>query len=422
MIRKPDIEAWKDLRFGMFIHWGLYALVGMGEWAMYNDPIDIDEYRSLMVRFTAENFDAAKWAKTAKAAGMKYMVLTTRHHDGFALWDSPSSYLQFDAMHSAAKRDFVREFVDAARAEELKVGFYYSPIDWRFPGFFFPRMYKKSADDLRTQTFAQIRELLTNYGKIDIFWFDGGEDYWLCHGRNLHNNSPSTIENPQCPGFWHAEELDEMIRTLQPGIVINNRYGAREFGDYLTPEGYVGSFNVKEPWETNITFNGSWGYIPDWPPRSFRESVTLLSQCATGDGNMLLNVGPKPDGTFPEDQTERLYEIGAWLDVVGESIYGTRGGPWKNDRCGGMTWRGNTLYVHVWEWKRNRIRLPKLGVKVTALRALTTDSLNWEESDGQIAFSVDTEARNMPVTVVRIDLDRPVDSCCADIEGLWQQS
>ncbi len=415
---KPDMEAWRDMRFGMFIHWGLYALVGHGEWAMYNDPIDVDEYRRLADRFTAEKFDAAAWARIAKAAGMKYMVLTTRHHDGFALWDSPSSYGRFDAMHAAAKRDFVREYVDACRAEGLKVGFYYSPIDWRFPGFFFPRMYGKSADDLRRQCFDQIRELMTNYGKIDVFWFDGGEDYWLCHGRNLHNDTASTPENPQCPGFWHAEELDGMIRSLQPGIVINNRYGAREYGDFLTPEGYVGAFNTSEPWETNVTFNGSWGYIPDWPPYSLRESLTLLSRCATGDGNMLLNVGSKPDGTIPEDQAERLAEIGAWLGKYGECIYGTRGGPWKNDGSGGMTRRGKTLYVHVWEWKRNRIRLPALGARVLNVRALTTDSLQWKEEGGQITLAVDADARNMPVTVVRLDLDRPADELRAD--GIWQ--
>ena len=180
------IEDWKDLRYGMFIHWGLYSLLERGEWVMWSEAIDKDEYRKLMHRFTAETFDPHAWAQVAKDAGMKYMVLTTRHHDGFSLWDSPGSYEQFTSMHSAAHRDIVREYVDACREAGLKVGFYYSPLDWRFPGFFFPRMYRQSADQLRKQTFDQVRELLTNYGKIDILWFDGGEDYWLCHGRNLH--------------------------------------------------------------------------------------------------------------------------------------------------------------------------------------------------------------------------------------------
>ena len=418
---RPEMESWKDMRFGMFIHWGLYALLGRGEWVMYNEAIDTGDYRKLMDRFTAEHFDARQWARTAKAAGMKYMVLTTRHHDGFSLWNSPASRGQFDAMHAAAHRDFVREYVDACRGEGLKVGFYYSPMDWRFPGYFFPRMYRENAEDMRAQCFEQIRELLTNYGKIDIFWFDGGEDYWLCHGRNLHEQDDGTDFRlkPQSPGFWHAGELNEMIRELQPGIVINNRSGNREFGDFLTPEGYVGEFNAEEPWETNITLNGSWGWIPNLPPRSLRECIAMLCQCATGDGNMLLNVGPQPDGCFPEDQTERLNEIGEWLQKYGESIYGTRGGPWKNDRMGGTTWKGKNLYIHIWDWKRNRVCLPKINAKIMDVQSLTTDSLNWEMDDGHIVLSVDQNARCMPVTIVRITLDRPVSEI--ETEGLWQE-
>ena len=333
------IEDWKDLRFGMFIHWGLYALLGRGEWVMYNEAIDKDEYRELMKSFTAERFDAEKWAETAKAAGMKYMVLTTRHHDGFSLWDSPSSSEQFTSMHSAARRDFIKDFVGACRNAGLKVGLYYSPLDWRFPGYFFPRMYAQNAKELKEQCFSQVKELLTQYGKIDIMWFDGGEDYWLCHGRNLHE--PDTgldfRENAQSPGFWDAAQLDRMVRTLQPGIVVNNRTGNREFGDFLTPEGEIGEFNLTTPWETNITLNGSWGWVPNRPPHSLRSCIHMLVKSATGDGNLLLNVGPKADGTIEESQIERLIEVGNWLQKYGDSIYNTRGGPFKNNRFGGTT-------------------------------------------------------------------------------------
>lgn len=417
---RAEIEAWKDMRFGMFIHWGLYALLGRGEWAMYNEAIDQDEYRSLMDRFSAERYDARAWARVAKAAGMKYMVLTTRHHDGFSLWDSPASRGRFDAMHAAAHRDFVKEYVEACRSEGLKAGFYYSPMDWRFPGYFFPRMYRRSAEDMRAQCFEQIRELLTNYGKIDVFWFDGGEDYWLCHGRNLHVQDDGTDFRlkPQCPGFWHAGELDAMIRNLQPGIVINNRYGNREYGDYLTPEGYAGEFNVREPWETSMTLNDSWGWVPNCPPRSLRECLVLLCRCATGDGNLLLNIGPRPDGTMEAEQITRLEEIGAWLTQYGESIYGTRGGPWRNDDMGGMTWRNNTLYVHIWDWKRNTVRLPRFDADPMEIAALTTDSLHWAKEEGHIALSVDAAARSMPVTVIRLTFHTSVDKMQS--EGLWQ--
>lgn len=416
---RQEIEDWKDLRFGMFIHWGLYALLGRGEWVMFNEAIDKDEYRQLMTQFTAEHFDARVWARTAKEAGMKYMVLTTRHHDGFSLWDSPASREQFDAMHSAAHRDFVREYVEACRAEGLKVGLYYSFPDWRFPGFFFPRMYRASAEDLRAQCMEQLRELLTNYGKIDILWFDGGEDYCLCLGHNLHD--PNDGKDPgiktQCPGFWPEKEIYEMARTLQPGIVVNNRCGQKLHGDFKTPEGSVGGFNVKEPWETCICLGGFWGWSPKKAPRSLKNCLSTLSQCATGDGNFLLNVGPRPDGPMDEDKILRLREIGDWLKAYGECIYGTRGGPWENDEMGGMTWRDNTLYIHIWEWEYNTVCLPKFSANILDIRALTTDCLKYESVDGHLTFTVDSEARNMPLTVIRIEFDENVGQMKA--EGKW---
>lgn len=413
------MEDWKDLRFGMFIHWGLYALMGRGEWAMWSEAIDKDEYRKLMYDFRAENFDAHKWAATAKAAGMKYMVLTTRHHDGFSLWDSPASYEQFDAMHCAARRDFVREYVDAAREAGMKVGFYYSPLDWRFPGFFFPRMFKKSADELRRQCHEQIRELLTNYGKIDIFWFDGGEDYWLCHGRDLHSweEKGDFRERVQCPNFWHADELDQMIRDLQPGIVINNRYGLRQYGDHLTPECEIGEFNTRDAWETNHTLNGSWGYVPN-PARSLRTCMQFLMQTVTGDGNFLFNVGPRADGVIPEDHVERLLEMGEQLKLYGEAVYGTRGGPFVNDKSGGMTHKGNFIYVHVWDWPDNRITLPKLDARILSVSSMTAKELEWSIDDGHLSFRVSAQDRMMPNTVIKVELDRPAAELASEL--IWR--
>lgn len=413
------MEDWKDLRFGMFIHWGLYSLLGRGEWAMWTEAIDKDEYRQLMHAFTAEKFDPRAWAKTAKAAGMKYMVLTTRHHDGFSLWDSPASYEQFDAMHCAARQDFVRAYVEACRAEGLKVGFYYSPLDWRFPGFFFPRMYKTSAEALRKQTHEQIRELMTNYGKIDILWFDGGEDFWLCHGRDLHSwEEKGRMEDRiQCPNFWRADELDKMIRELQPGIVINNRTGLRQYGDYLTPESRIGEFNTQEPWETCHTLNGSWGYVPN-PPRSLRTCMQFLMQTITGDGNFLYNVGPRADGTIPEDSVERLLEMGRELEKYGESVYGTRGGPFRNDQTGGMSYRGNTLYIHVWDWPDNLVRIPKLNANILRVTSLTAQALDYQVEDGMLSFRVSAEDRNAPNTVIKVELDRPVAELAED--RLWR--
>lgn len=415
------MEDWKDLRYGMFIHWGLYALLGRGEWVMWREAIDKDEYRKLADRFTAEKFDARAWARTAKEAGMKYMVLTTRHHDGFSLWDSPGSVGQFDAMHSAARRDFVKEYVSACREAGLKVGFYYSPLDWRFPGFFFPRMYAESAAQLRRQTFDQVRELLTNYGKIDILWFDGGEDHWLCHGKDLHtgrDDIPSQ-ERVQVPDFWRAQEMHEMIHALQPDIVVSNRYGMRQYGDFTTPEGKIGPYEVQMPWESCITLNGSWGYVPG-DPMTYRACLTKLAQAATGDGNLLLNVGPRPDGVIPEDHAARLKEVGGWLEAHGESIYGTRGGPFRNDAAGGMTCRDSRIYIHVWDWPQDTVRLPRLDARILSVSSPTTASLRYDMTDGQLRFSVDAQDRLAPDTLVVLELDRPAISLRADIP--WRET
>ncbi len=415
------IEDWKDLRYGMFIHWGLYALLGRGEWVMWQEAIDKDEYRGLMDKFTAEKFDARVWAQTAKDAGMKYMVLTTRHHDGFSLWDSPGSAGAFDAMHSAARRDFVKEYAEACREAGLKVGFYYSPLDWRFPGFFFPRMYARSAAQLRQQTFDQVRELLSNYGRIDILWFDGGEDFWLCHGRDLHTGRDSVParERVQVQDFWRAGEMYRMIRELQPDIVTNNRYGMGLSGDFTTPEGVIGAYDAEKAWESCMTLNGSWGYTPR-PPMTYRACLRQLAQSATGDGNLLLNVGPRADGTIPEEHAARLREVGDWLRAYGESVYGTRGGPFRNDGAGGMTCRDNRVYIHVWDWPRNTVRLPKLDAEILRVFSPTAESLRWEMRDGALSFSVSARDRLAADTVVVLELDRPAGSLRAGIP--WQDT
>ena len=176
------VRAWRDMRFGMFIHWGVYSIPGRGEWAQWNEQIPVEEYAKLADDFKPVKFNAAEWAATAKAAGMKYMVLTARHHDGFCLWDSQASFRDFTSMKTAAHLDFVAEYTKACRDAGLKVGLYYSPLDWRFPGFFFPGIYRSNAEAMKQQTYAQIRELLANYGQIDILWWDGGGDDWLGFG------------------------------------------------------------------------------------------------------------------------------------------------------------------------------------------------------------------------------------------------
>ena len=409
MSGEARIEEWRDLRFGMFIHWGLYSLLGRGEWVMFNEAIPVEEYRTLKDRFTAENFDARALASTAKQAGMKYMVFTTRHHDGFSLWDSKGSIDGFTSMDSAAKKDFVRAYADACRAEGLKVGFYYSPLDWRCPGFFFPQMYRKSALEMRQQTHDQIRELMTDYGKVDILWYDGGTDSWLGWSRDFNKVDVPAIPygQPLYPGFWGGPELEAEVRKLQPGIVINNRFGEIPSGDFITPEETIGNFDLSNPWESCLTINGSWGWIPDRPPHSLRWIIRSLVQAATGDGNLLLNVGPQADGTIEPLQVERLQEVGAWLSRYGEAIYGTRGGPLPNTAHQGMTRKDNVIYYHIWEWEENTITLPRLDAEILHVSSLTAEEFSYAIRDGQLSFSVGEKDRLAPDTIIKIELDRP---------------
>ena len=249
-----SIAGWQDYKFGMFIHWGLYALLARGEWVLFNEQMDVDEYRKLMDDFHAESFCAADWARVANDAGMGYMVLTSRHHDGFSLFDSEASVGNFTSMNAACRRDIVREYTTACREARLGVGLYYSPMDWRFPGFFAPKMYRQSAISMKQQCHGQIEELLSNYGKVDILWYDGGTDFWLAHAQDIRHNLDVkyTRDNPLCPGFWDGDHLNEMARRLQPEMMINERIGDMSHADFHVSEGKVGKFNF----DVHFTFLG----------------------------------------------------------------------------------------------------------------------------------------------------------------------
>lgn len=232
------MQWFRDAKFGMFIHWGLYSIIGKGEWVMFNKRIDTEKYAELAKQFNASKFNANTWASITKESGMEYMVLVTKHHDGFALWNSEASKDNFNSMNSAAHKDFVRDYVEAARENDLKVGFYYSPLDWRFPGFFFPKMFRLSAEELKSQTYGQISELMSDYGNIDLLWYDGGEYDWLgMGGLEFGGSSPGwhtrTKDKPFTGDFsWEPLRLNSIVRELQPKIVINPRSGWK--GDFDT--------------------------------------------------------------------------------------------------------------------------------------------------------------------------------------------
>jgi Alpha-L-fucosidase len=362
-----------EARFGIFIHWGLYSVAGCGEWSMYVDRIPIEEYELLADRFSPDKFNADVWAGLAKEAGAKYMVLTTRHHDGFCLFDSKVS--DFTSAKTAAKRDFVAEYVDACRRAGLKVGLYYSWLDWRFPGYFDRMKYPDSFKALTQQAYLHIRELMTNYGKIDILWYDG---HWIPDSAEPWPDPASPFNSPYIPvnewaELWGAKEVNAMVRQLQPNILINDRSGLNE--DFDTPEQDVKSSQPGRAWESCMTigdFNG-WGYLNNNPNlKSTTQLIQYLVTAASGGGNYLLNIGPKPDGIIQSEFVSRLQEIGQWLKVNGESIYGSERCPFSGGMLGLTTAKGSTAYAHVFRWQGEEACIPGVAPEVESAYILTT--------------------------------------------------
>jgi alpha-L-fucosidase len=358
---------WRDARFGMFIHWGLYSVAGgewddqqgklIASWMMHELHVPPDQYSAkLRPGFTADKFDPTAWAKLAKRAGMKYAVLTAKHHEGFCLFDSKLT--DFDVTATPAKRDLVRPYLDAFRAEGLKAGLYFSVIDWHHPDYpvegddlhpmRFDTEYKNQQRDLDKYVdymHGQVRELATNYGPIDIMWWD------FSYGRMSGET-------------WRANELIAMTRSLQPSIIMNNRLYADAYtnrqGDFTTPEQFIPSGGLDRDWETCMTINDTWGFKPhDLNFKSSTQLIRMLTETASKGGNFLLNVGPRPDGSIPEELIERLEDMGKWMDVNGEAIYGTTASPFSRQPAWGRCTTGKTngsltpIYLHVHDWPTN---------------------------------------------------------------------
>ena len=404
-----DMAWWRDAKFGLFIHWGLYSIVGKGEWYVFNQQVDYREYKQLTKRFDAAKFDADAWALAAKNAGMKYMVMVARHHDGFALWDSPSSFEHFTSMNSAAHRDFVADYTRACRAAGLRVGVYYSPLDWRFPGFFFPQMYRQNADALRDQTYAQVGELMGRYGKIDILWYDGGDDRWLGLGGLEWKGGWKTrgFDTPYLgKPLWEPEKLTASVRRLQPKVVMNDRSGWE--GDFLSRESKMGDFDNARPWEKCSTLSGGWGYMTgNTAPRALKDLLGELSHAVCRDGNLLLNVGPRPDGEIEPAQVKRLEEMGAWLKANGRCIYATRGGPLLPTEQFGSVRTADAIYVHIWEWPQDgRIVLRGLNQAVASGSRLTGSAVAVAVNADQIVIQRTAPAADAPLDVVELLLQK----------------
>lgn len=393
-----DMAWWRDAKFGMFIHWGLYAIPATGEWTMFRQNVPAAQYAKLADEFVPKHFDARTWSKAAKDAGMKYMVLTARHHDGFALWDSPSSHLGFCSGKSAAKRDFVDEYVAACREQGLGVGLYYSPMDWRFPGYFKPKELLANAELMKRQCYGQIGELMRNYGKIDILWYDGS---WLAHNGT----------DADAAWLWEPLKLNTMVRELQPKVVINPRSGWQ--GDFKVQEGgnRISGPIIDTPWEKCLNLNKtSWGYNSAQKLMTSSEIIRYLVDCVGRGGNMLLNVGPDRDGVIPESHVAILKQVGDWLAIHGQTVYGTQAGPFQpEDGVFSTTHKENRIYVHVLANGSDSaaIRLPAIDRKIISSSLLSEGRLSCNQSPSGIEIRIEKRSNDGYPAVLELILDGP---------------
>jgi alpha-L-fucosidase len=377
------IEWWRHAKFGMFIHLGLYSILGREAWAMGDEDIPVREYEQLASQFRPLPNAPRNWARLARAAGMRYMVLTTKHHEGFCLFDTKLT--DYCAPKYAAGRDVVREFVDAARAEGLRVGFYYSLMDWHHPDWCNAKDDSAARDRFVSYIHGQLRELMSNYGKVDILWYD--------------------MPVPLDALGWHSEEMNRMVLHLQPDIVINNRNLL--FGDFSTPEQSTQA--GKADWESCMTMNDSWGYIPnDHNWRSSQQLLQNLVECARDGGNYLLNIGPMPDGTVPAASVERLQTIGGWLQRNGEAVYATQRCNFPHGNVGVYTCKRSTLFVHIYFWPGQRMTVGGVKFKVCSARFLASGlPVKVTQRGTQLIFSnLPAQSPDNPITVIAAECDR----------------
>ncbi len=415
--KEQRMKWWKDARFGLFIHWGIYSVpagvwksdTNHAEWIRNTAKIPIHEYEKFVQQFDPVKFNAEAWVKLAKAAGMKYIVITSKHHDGFCMFDTKQT--DFDIMSTPFHRDVMKELAAACKKEGIQLCFYYSIMDWHHPDYLPRRTWEtdRSTDGANMENYItymkkELKELLTNYGKIGVLWFDGEWENTWTHER--------------------GRELYQYVRSLQPDIIINNRVDVgREGMEGLTKEGgFVGDFGTPEQeipntgipgkdWESCMTMNNNWGYNShDNHWKSPEDLVRKLIDIASKGGNFLLNVGPTAEGVFPQPAIDRLEDIGSWMSKNSESIYATQASPFKLlswGRCTQKSINGGTrLYLHIFDWPADgKIRVPGLGSEVIGCYSLADNvKLNAVRSENDYIINVSNFKQQQYATVIALDI------------------
>ncbi len=396
---QKSLKNWQDLRFGMFIHWGPSSLRGTEISLSRGIQVPVDEYDQLYKEFNPVLFDADEWVSIAKTAGMKYIILVAKHHDGFSLWDS--EFTDYDIMNGPFKRDIVKELSDACRKQGIFFGTYYSLADWYHPDYPFlvrrgdKRIMKENPDMESYIRFMknQLTELVEKYD-TQVLWFDGEwEEPWT-HERGL--------------------DLYTWSRKLNDELLINNRVDKGRVGmegitkspdfagDFETPEQTVGAYRPQTPWETCMTICTQWAWKPNDKLKSTDECLSILLNTVGGGGNLLLNISPMLDGRIEQRQIDVLKEIGEWLDVNGESVYGTRGGPIPPQEWGVTTHKDNFIFIHVINWQK-KILLPDFNKTVTfAVQLSNSNKVIYQSTPKGLEISLPDSDKAMPFTVIKL--------------------
>ena len=381
-------EKFNDYRFGIFLHWGIYSMFAQGEWYMTNKQLDCEEYAKVANAFYPHQFNANEWVEAIKEAGARYICFTSRHHDGFSMWNTQVS--DYNIMNTPFKRDVIKELADACHNQDLALHLYYSHIDWTRPDYPRGRTGQRTCKNLQPDwnnyyrfMNEQLTELLTNYGKIGAIWFDG----WWDHDED------------SIPFDWQLDKQYALIHQLQPSCLVGNNHHQTPFeGEDIqiferdvpgeNKAGLSGQSISRLPLETCQTMNGMWGYkVEDQNYKSTNELIRLLARTAGKGANLLLNIGPQPDGQLPETALNRLSEIGQWLKLHGESIYGTDAGEFKQGEDIVTTKKDNLVYVHILTDSIKEVKIP-MKDKVKNLYKLDDKSvIQYKQKDDTLTFS-----------------------------------
>lgn len=385
-------EQFRKARFGMFVHWGLYALLGRGEWVMFHEKIPVSEYERLMSQFNPLHFNASEWVDLAQRTGMRYITITAKHHDGFCMYDSDLT--DYKITNTPFRRDVIRELSDACRKARIALLLYYSPLDWHHEG------YKNNWEEYTQYWHGQVLELVRKYKPFGI-WLDGCWD-----------------KPDQLDAKWKLSELYKSLRALDPALLIANNHHQKPFPDEdiqtyeqdLPGENKAG-FNPIPPddaylLETCMTINNSWGYnAQDTQHKSVAQLIRLLAECAGRDANFLLNVGPKPDGTIQPEHRDRLLEIGEWLKKNGESIYGTRGKVFASSPWGATTRKQQSVYLHVWNHPTEQPLVVHMPLKVRRAKFLSNNQrVPYRQTNDQLVLNLPENLPDSNNTVIKLEV------------------